>query len=89
MKTRAKRFYRASRLVTVNAPPPGKEFDPYRDCTYATLDTPDFDRATAFASTDYHECGRVEDIKQRSPFSSEIVQAWEVYPDQTLRSIEP
>lgn len=82
-------IYVASKLDEVREPPAGEEFDPYRDIVYSKLHTGLFQDAVAFASTDYHECGRVEEINKapRSGITT-VVAAWEVYPDGSTSRIE-
>lgn len=84
-------FYRASRLDDVVAPPPGEDFDPYRDTRYSRVDVATIEAAIAYASKDYHECGRVE---ERMPIRglvgvSEVISEWMVFPDGTTERVEP
>jgi hypothetical protein len=83
-------FFRASRLDEILPPPDGQDFDPYRDTRYSRIDTPSRDQAVAFAAKDFHECGRVEERLPHPDFPgiSDVISAWEVYPDGTTRSIE-
>jgi hypothetical protein len=82
-------YYVASRLDDVLEPPQGEEFDPYRDTKYSKIVVGDFDTALIYASKDYHECGRVEETRERRRGFVDVVAAWMVFPDRTFERTEP